>query len=202
MMRVLFADDHDLLRDTFKAFLEAEGLFAVELAANVADALALIAENGPYDLVLLDFQIPGMNGLLGLRQIIAAQGERPVLLLTGVATAGTATAALRFGAAAVLSKTLSIDKVKHAMLSIANGHVIPANPQTVQSDGLPDTPTLTPRQEEVLRCICDGLANKQIARSLNLREATVKMHIKMIFAKLGVNSRTQAIIASKNFNLI
>lgn len=202
MMRILFADDHDLLRDTLKAYLEADGAFGVTLAGSVGEALARIAEDGPYDLVLLDFQIPGMDGLLGLRQIMTAQDGRPVMLLTGVATTGTATAALGFGAAAVLSKTMSIDKVKQAIVAVVTGSVTPAYPGEPRTDGGAETPTLTPRQEQVLRCICNGLANKQIARQLDLQEATVKMHIKMIYAKLGVNSRTQAIIVSRDLNLI
>lgn len=62
-------------------------------------------------------------------------------------------------------------------------------------------PLLTPRQEQVLRCICNGLSNKAIAHQLNLQENTVKMYVKMIFAKLNVNSRTQAILAARNFDM-
>ncbi len=202
-MRILFADDHDLLRDAIKAYLEAEKEFAVELASTVDEALDTIAREGPFDLVLLDFQIPGMDGLIGLRQIIAAQETRPVVLLTGVATEGTAAAALRSGAVAVLSKTMSIEKLKSAVVSIIDGSFVSQHPAAAAGPaGTAAAPTLTPRQEEVLRCICSGLSNKQIARELKLTEATVKMHLKMIFAKLGVASRTQAILIAKNFNLV
>lgn len=200
-MRILFADDHELLRDALKAYLEAEGEFTVQLASTVSDALAAIANEGPFDLVLLDFQIPGMDGLLGLRQVVAAQGANPVMLLTGVATEGTATAALRFGAVAVLSKTMPIEKLKGAVVSAINGNLAPAYTGANGLTGSSEIPTLTPRQEQVLRCICEGLSNKQIARQLELTEATVKMHLKMLYAKLGVNSRTQAILVSKDFNL-
>lgn len=201
-MRILFADDHGLLRDSLKAYLEAKGGFTVDLAETVGDALSVIANEGPFDLVLLDFQIPGMDGLLGLRQVIAAQGTRPVILLTGVATAGTAAAALRFGARAVLSKTLSIDKVEQAIVSHIVGELPPSYARAFERDTASEIPKLTPRQEQVLRCICDGLSNKQIARDLDLREATVKMHVKMVYAKIRVSSRTQAIVASRNLNLI
>jgi DNA-binding NarL/FixJ family response regulator len=200
-MRILFVDDHELLRDALKAYLEAEGEFTVQLASTVSDALAAIANEGPFDLVLLDFQIPGMDGLLGLRQVVAAQGANPVMLLTGVATEGTATAALRFGAVAVLSKTMPIEKLKGAVVSAINGNLAPAYTGANGLTGSSEIPTLTPRQEQVLRCICEGLSNKQIARQLELTEATVKMHLKMLYAKLGVNSRTQAILVSKDFNL-
>lgn len=201
-MRILFADDHDLLRDSLKAYLESDGEFTVEPASTIDEALAAIARDGPFDLVLLDYQIPGMDGLLGLRLIVAAQEARPVLLLTGVATEGTANAALRSGAVTVLSKTMPVESLKSVIVSVINGSFVqPYRGATSQSDKA-DAPTMTPRQEQVLRCICLGLSNKQIARDLNLTEATIKMHVKMIFSKLGVNSRTQAILIAKNFNLI
>ncbi len=201
-MRILFVDDHDLLRGALKAYLEASGEFTVHLASTVGEALDTIAREGPFDLVLLDFQIPGMDGLLGLRQMIVAQEGRPVMLLTGVATEGTATAALRLGAVAVLSKTMSIEKLRNAVVSVVDGSFIPTYPRSAGRTGNPDAPTLTPRQEQVLRCIYSGMSNKQIARELDLTEATIKMHLKMIYAKLGVNSRTQAILISNDFNLI
>lgn len=201
-MRILFADDHDLLRDALKAYLEADGEFTVELASTVSDALALITRGGPFDLVLLDYQIPGMDGLLGLRQIIAAQEERPVMLLTGVATEGTAAAAIRFGAVAVLSKTMSIERLKGAIISAITGEIAPAYADAFGRANSQESLTLTPRQEEVLRCVCAGLSNKQIARQLDLTEATIKMHLKLLYSKLGVNSRTQAMLLSKNMNFL
>lgn len=201
-MRILFADDHDLLRDALKAYLESDGEFTVELASTIDEALAAIARDGQFDLVLLDYQIPGMDGLLGLRLIVAAQEGRPVVVLTGVAAEGTANAALRLGAVTVLSKTMPVESLKSVIVSVVNGSFVqPYRGATSQSDKA-DAPKLTPRQEQVLRCICLGLSNKQIARDLNLTEATIKMHVKMIFSKLGVNSRTQAILIAKNFNLI
>lgn len=200
-MRLLFADDHDLLRDALKAYLEADGQIIVQLAADVKSALELIAEEGAFDVVLLDFQIPGMDGLVGLRQVIAAQRGKPVILLTGVATAGTAAAALRFGASAVLRKTLSIDKLKKSIFSILSGQT-PSVDSMGLMQGTPDVPALTPRQEQILRCICSGLSNKQIAREVELQESTIKMHIKILYSKLQVNSRSQAIIKARDFDLI
>lgn len=201
-MRILFADDHDLLRDALKAYLEAGGEFTVQLASTVSDALVMIAHDEPFDLVLLDYQIPGMDGLLGLRQVISAQRERPVILLTGVATESTAAAARRFGAVAVISKTMSIEKLKGAIINAINGSLAPAYALAPGQDRSSESPILTPRQEEVLRCVCAGLSNKEIARQLDLAEATVKMHLKMLYAKLDVNSRSQVILVAKNFNLV
>jgi two-component system, NarL family, nitrate/nitrite response regulator NarL len=200
-MRILFADDHDLLRDALKAYLEADGQFTVELASTVDEALAVIAREGMFDLVLLDYQIPGMDGLIGLRQIVAAHEAGPVMLLTGVATEGAAAAAIRFGAVAVLSKTMSIERLKGAIISAITGEIAPVYADAFGRANSPEAISLTPRQEQVLRCVCAGLSNKQIARQLNLSEATIKMHLKLLYSKLSVNSRTQAIVIAKNFNL-
>jgi two-component system, NarL family, nitrate/nitrite response regulator NarL len=200
-MRILFADDHDLLRDALKAYLEADGQFTVELASTVDEALAVIARDGMFDLVLLDYQIPGMDGLIGLRQIVAAHEAGPVMLLTGVATEGAAAAAIRFGAVAVLSKTMSIERLKGAIISAITGEIAPVYADAFGRANSPEAISLTPRQEQVLRCVCAGLSNKQIARQLNLSEATIKMHLKLLYSKLSVNSRTQAIVIAKNFNL-
>lgn len=197
-MRVLFADDHALLRDTLKAFLEADGSMSIQLAVDVPDALRIIRQEGAFDLVLLDYHIPGMDGLLGLRQVIAAQGDAPVILLTGMATAGTAEAALRHGALAVLSKTLPSDKLKDAIIAAVGRTLLPQYGQGSIGAGSGDPLMLTPRQEQVLRCICNGMSNKAIAHHLKLQENTVKMYVKMIFAKLNVNSRTQAVIAARD----
>ncbi len=122
-MRILFADDHDLLRDSLKAYLESGAEFTVELASTIDEALAAIARDGPFDLVLLDYQIPGMDGLLGLRLIVAAQEARPVLLLTGVATEGTANAAVRFGAVTVLSK-VSRALSSASLMAASSSHIV------------------------------------------------------------------------------
>jgi two-component system, NarL family, nitrate/nitrite response regulator NarL len=200
-MRILFADDHELLRDALKAYLEADGEITVELASTVSEALDIIARDGPFDLVLLDYQIPGMDGLFGLRQIVAAHEAGPVMLLTGVATEGTATAAIRFGAVAVLSKTMPIERVKGAIIGAITGKIAPVYADAFGQDGSSEPVTLTPRQEEVLRYVCAGLSNKQIARQLDLTEATIKMHLKLLYSKLSVGSRTQAMLVAKNFNL-
>ena len=88
IMRVLVADDHDLLRDVLGSCLESKGGFEMHLACDVAGALMLIAATGPFDVTLLDFSMPGMNGYQGLKQVMAASEGRPVAIMTGTLPVG------------------------------------------------------------------------------------------------------------------
>ncbi|MBD3788704.1 MAG: YcjX family protein, partial [Sphingomonadales bacterium] len=104
-MRVLIADDHDLVRDALAAFLRAEGIEEVDVAANLPDAMDRATAVGGFDLVLLDYQMPGMNGLDGLPRMIEANGGRPVALLSGTASREVAEVAIRAGAAGYVPVT-------------------------------------------------------------------------------------------------
>ena len=129
-MRLLVADDHDLLRDSLKAFLEEDGGFAVDVAADVPAAVRRVRQDGPYDLVLLDFHIPGMSNLIGLKRLLAANAGGRVAILSGVVTEDIAAEALRRGAAAVLDKTLPPDHLRQAILTIIEGGPMPAAEHT------------------------------------------------------------------------
>lgn len=119
-MRVLIADDHELLRDALAAFLQHAGI-STEAASDLPDALARVGRSGPFELILLDLAMPGMNGLEGLQQAIAANRGRPVALISGAARPETARQALALGAAGVLEKTLSAGDLVAAVHLMAKG---------------------------------------------------------------------------------
>ncbi|WP_176250803.1 response regulator transcription factor [Sulfitobacter sp. HGT1] len=203
-MRVLIADDHDLLRDTLAMFLEAKGDIVVSQAANLSEAHQLIETQDPYDLILLDLNMPGMNGLDGLRTTIAMNGGQRVALLSGEATREIAEQALEAGAAGFVPKTLPAKSMINAVKFMAMGEqYAPIDFMTAIED-TPDHPLaekLSPRELQVLKGLTEAKSNKEIARDLDITEPTVKLHMKTLYRKVGAANRTQAALIARESGL-
>ncbi|MFO6448604.1 response regulator [Erythrobacter sp. NE805] len=200
-MHILIADDHELLRDVLRSYLEAEGGFTVETVADLPAALGRIAEaagEAPFDLVVLDYGMPGMDGYEGLAKAIAANGGRPVALMSGLAPPGVAAKVLGLGAAGYLPKTLPARSLVNAIRFMAAGEVyMPLDLHRPSQATVPAPSGLSPREIEVLARLCSGQANKEIARELNLREPTIKLHVKTICRKLSARNRTHAAMIAR-----
>ena len=196
-MRVLIADDHDLLRDTLALFLQAAGI-CVQTVPDLAVALDRIAANGPWDLVLLDLAMPGMNGLEGLRRALQAAADCPVALISGTARPETAEQAMAMGAAGVLEKTLSTADLTRAVRLMAEGGRWAA---TGTAPPAPGQRPLTPREMQVLEQFCLGRSNREIAGALDISEPTVKLHARTLCRKLGAANRTQAAMIARETGL-
>jgi DNA-binding NarL/FixJ family response regulator len=198
-MRILIADDHELLRDVLRSYLEAEGGFVIETVADLPQALAAIAAApAPFDLAVLDYGMPGMDGYDGLDRAIAASGGRPVALMSGLAPAGVAERVLAAGAAGYLPKTLPARSLVNAIRFMAAGEVympLDLHRPSRNVEGAPSN--LSRRELEVLAGLCAGHANKEIARELNLREPTIKLHVKTICRKLDARNRTHAAMIAR-----
>lgn len=194
-MRVLIADDHELLRDTLALWFRQEGI-AVTPARDLASALSAVAAEEPFDLVLLDYGMPGMNGLEGLARALEAGRGARVALMSGIAPRDVAETALRIGAAGFLPKTLPARSLVHAVRSMATGErYAPPDFLTAAVDAPAPNPLaerLSPRERQVLEGLCAGKSNKEIARDLGVREPTVKLHVKTLYRKIGAHNRTQA----------
>ena len=200
-MRVLIADDHDLVRETIGAFLLAEGVKEVKTAATLEEAIKVTDESGSFDVVLLDYNMPGMHGLEGLNKMRQANDNRPVAILSGTATRDVADAALKAGAAGFVPKTLASKSMVTAIRFMAAGETYAPfgfmQEAPTAGDGL-----LTKRETDVLRGICEGKSNKEIARDLDLQEVTVKLHVKTLSRKLEARNRTQAAMIARDRNLV
>lgn len=200
-MKLLIADDHDLVRETLAAFLVAEGFALVDTVASLEEALEAMAR-AVYDLVLLDYAMPGMRGLAGLVDAVDRAGSRPVALISGTTSRDLAEAALKSGAAGFVPKTLGSRAIAAAIRHMASGEIFaPIGLLSEDSPVTGDLSALTRREIDVLRGLCRGLSNKEIARDLDLQEVTVKLHVKTLSRKLDARNRTHAAMIARSAGL-
>jgi DNA-binding NarL/FixJ family response regulator len=199
-MRLLVADDHDLVRETIALFLKAEGVGDVMSVASLDEAIQATAETGAFDLVLLDYNMPGMDGLTGLVRMLRANCNRPVALLSGDASGQIALDALASGAAGFIPKTLDTASMIGAIRSMVAGETFLPT-ALIQVTEAKVVGNLTERETEVLRGIYNGKSNKEIARDLDIQEVTVKLHVKTLFRKLDARNRTQAAMIARDRHL-
>lgn len=203
-MRVLIVDDHDLLRDMLVMFLGSQGDIETSTAADVDQACARVEEEDPYDLILLDLNMPGMNGLVGLARVIALKDGQRVALMSGEATREIAEKALEAGAAGFVPKTLPAKSMINAVRFMAMGEQYAPIDVMTALDEAPINPLaekLSPRELQVLKGLTEGKPNKEIARDLDLQEPTVKLHAKTLYRKVGAANRTQAAMIAREAGL-
>ncbi len=204
-MRVLIADDHVLVRDTIAAFVEASGGISTDTAVDLSEAIGRIRENGRYDLVLLDYRMPGMAGLEGLSQALVENGDASVALISGDASREVAEQAVAAGAIGFLPKTMGAKSLVNAIRFMAAGETFVPFDVLQDADSTPDHPlaaTLSGREKDVLAGLCQGLSNKEIAREIGIQEVTVKLHVKTLCRKLNARNRTQAAMIAKDAGLV
>lgn len=212
-MRILLADDHDLVREAISLlFQQYFDDCEVAEAGALDPALALIEENNTFDLILLDLRMPGMNGFEGLKRTLQQVADKTfVVLLSGAYRSDDVRKAIEAGAHGFIPKTLRGKALANAVqLVLAGDKYLPSSILADMSDSLPgggdsdgrlvgafgtegDFGRLTPREREVLALLSEGRPNKEIARHLDLREITVKYHLKNIYRKLNVSNRAQAV---------
>ena len=204
MARILIADDHELVRDTISAFLEREEDLTVDTADDFPGAARKITSEGPYDLVLLDYDMPEMDGLSGLTSALEQNDGKPVGILSGIAKKAVAEEALARGAAGFLPKSMAATSLVNAVRFMIAGEKYAPIDFMTQPEEVPTNPLadkLTTREREVLNGLCRGLSNKEIAREVELQEVTVKLHVKTLCRKLEARNRTHAAMIAKEAGL-
>jgi two-component system nitrate/nitrite response regulator NarL len=191
-LRILLADDHTLFLEGVSAVLTSDPELEVSTALSQEDAMARMQADAEYDLVILDYQMPGMNGLSGLARMVDARKGAPVALMSGTVRRHVIDKALELGAVGFLPKTMSAASMIRAVKFMAAGErFVPLEILQDAGEG-PAGTTLSLRETQVLRALAEGQSNKEIATALNIQEATVKVHVKTVFRKLGAKNRTHA----------
>jgi len=209
-MRALVADDHPLVVDALTLYLrDIDPGVEVLGAGDMPGALAQLTSGGPFDLILLNFNMPGMDGLGGLRQAREACPEVPVVMIGGSARPQDMLAALDRGAAGVIPKDYSrIATIKALEFMLAGERHVPARLLGGGGGGLRETrapyvageraerggplATLNAREREVLALLAEGLSNAGIGKALAMTANGANHHLKSIYRKLEVRKRTQA----------
>ncbi len=200
--RILIVDDHPLFRRALNQALAAS-LHAAEIieAGSLDELTERLAADSAVDLILLDLSMPGVQGLSGLLFLRAQYPEIPVVVVSASEDPGTIRGAIGFGASGYVPKSQPADRIRTAVRTVLDGEIwVPpdidlAGEGKETSELVARLSTLTPQQVRVLMMLGEGLLNKQIAYRLSVSEATIKAHVSAILQKLGVDSRTQAVIA-------
>ncbi|WP_293864867.1 response regulator transcription factor [uncultured Alsobacter sp.] len=200
----MIADDHPLVRGALREAVSGlvDGIQIVE-AGTFDEVSDMLGKGADIDLVLLDLTMPGVQGFSGLMYLRAQHPGTPVVIVSGNEDRGVIRRCIEFGASGFIPKSVDVDTMRGAIRSVLDGGAwtpsdvdlsTPADRET--SDLVKRLATLTPQQVRVLMMLSEGLLNKQIAYELGVSEATVKAHVSAILQKLGVESRTQAVIAA------
>jgi DNA-binding NarL/FixJ family response regulator len=206
---IIIADDHPLFRGALRQAVAGvfDPLDVIE-AGTLDEVTAALSVSSGIDLVLLDLKMPGVNGFSGLTFLRGQHPAVPVIIVSGIDDAATIRTCMEFGAAGYIPKTTPIETINAAVREVlAGGSWTPPDipltngPDKETGDLIRRLASLTPQQMRVLTMLSEGLLNKQIAYELSVSEATVKAHVSAILMKLGVESRTQAVIAASRLDI-
>jgi DNA-binding NarL/FixJ family response regulator len=200
---IVIADDHPLFRGALRQAIASVVPAKISEAGTFEELTARLEQEADVDLILLDLSMPGISGFSGLIYLRAQYSAIPVVVVSASDDVATIRRSMDFGASGFIPKRLGVEALRTAILKVIEGDIwIPpdvdlsaaADPEMTR---LRDRiVTLTPQQVRVLMMLSEGLLNKQIAYELSVSEATIKAHVSAILQKLGVESRTQAVIAA------
>jgi DNA-binding NarL/FixJ family response regulator len=205
-MKIILADDHPLFRQALTITLKSHFTSAVIVdAENIPELERHLESEEKADLLLLDLDIPGAHGFNSLISIRRSHPDLGIVVISGFEDKETIHKAMSFGAAGFIPKSTPVPKMVVAIEEVLNGTLWTPdgefNPGEKTNDIDDKIASLTPKQHEILLMFADGLLNKQIASQLGTSESTIKSHASIIFLKLGVRNRTQAVITLNELQL-
>lgn len=202
---IIVADDHPLFRDALEGTV-SNGFPGAQVitAEDLTTTISALEETPDIDLVLLDLNMPGIQGFSGLIFLRGQYPVIPVIIVSANESIDTIRRSISLGASGFIPKSSGTDEMKAAIQVVLDGGLWVPNEKALESNQQDDElleiasrlATLTPQQMRVLMMLKEGLLNKQIAYELTVSEATVKAHVSAILQKLDVNSRTQAVIVA------
>jgi DNA-binding NarL/FixJ family response regulator len=204
MIRVLVVDDHPVVRQGLRTFLDTQADITVVGEAGDGGAAVVAAAEAVPDVILLDLRMPGADGLTALRGLRERGIPARVLVITSFTEPAAVLPAMRAGAAGYVFKDVDPQALAAAIRAVHAGHVLmhPDVAALLAAGTAPGRTRLTPREREVLAQVAAGRSNREIARVLSLSEKTVKTHVSAIFGKLGVADRTQAALHAVRAGLV
>lgn len=205
---VLIVEDHPLFCDALSMTLnDCLSISDIKTASCMADALDLLKAGASPDIIILDLNLPDVSGMDGLLRLKSAMPGTPVVVVSSLSDNKIVTSVIQSGAAGFVSKDSPREVIATALQTVWNGDLFTPSDYVAPSgetDELNETQRfitrlseLTPQQGRILQYICEGKLNKQIAYDLSIAEATVKAHVTAILRKLGVQSRTQAVLVAQ-----
>ena len=206
-LTALLVDDHTMLRQGLRRGLEAEGIVVVGEAADGEAAVRLAMELRP-DVVLMDVSMPNVDGVEATRRIMQIDARQRIVMLTMHMDRAVVEQALRAGAVGYLTKDCSIQEVVEAIRLATSGDTV-LSPNLaklmlaeVRTETETSEPLISPREEEVLQLVVDGLNTGEIAERLYISQKTVKNHLASIYDKLDASDRTQAVLTAVRMGIV
>ena len=203
-LKLIIADDHDLVREALTTLIERDDPTAVVLqASDFPAALELATAHEGVDLALLDVYMPGMDKLSGVQQMTSRFPGLAVVVMSGTVQKGDVARAFEMGARGFIPKTMNGKALVSVLQLVMSGaRYVPEIMLEKEQEPAKPKFDLSPRELEVLEQLVKGLANKVIARNLEIEETTVKLHLRSLFRKLNANNRTEAVIVAMESGMV